>query len=84
MYWGDNKCDITGEDKKLTTHHLFSVKEYPNFRRRIRLGVVMTTDLHALFHGYWMGGYQNPCTSRDYEEFKIAYTNDEVFTEFKK
>ena len=78
------KCDITGEKGGLATHHLWSAFFYSKKRYLIKQGVPIKIELHKLFHLYWMGGYKNICTPKDYYKFKKSYLNGTIFDGLNK
>lgn len=64
------RCAISGErDKRfLVLHHLLSISnggknEEANY-------VVLSANWHMAFHR-WMGGFNKPCTSRDFDTFML-------------
>ena len=68
-----NKCDITGEKKKLYAHHLNDVSNHWKQRKHVKNGVMIVKRLHKIFHCDYMGGYRVKCTKEDYETFKLDY-----------
>lgn len=59
----DNKCSITGlsetESINLETHHLYSVSGYSDFKFIVENGIVLTHDLHVMFHNKYEYGKNN-------------------------
>lgn len=50
----DNKCAITGlpveEVGVLSAHHLYSVKNYPHLIYVVQNGILISQELHRIFH----------------------------------
>lgn len=67
-YLYDNKCLITGlsaDQAKLEKHHLYNVFDYPHLQLCVFNGVVITRDLHLMFHRL----YGQKVTARDFLDF---------------
>jgi 5-methylcytosine-specific restriction endonuclease McrA len=68
------KCDICGETKDLTAHHIWSKIMYPSLAYRVENGVCLCSKCHNAFHKKYKQPIQiNP---NSYAIFKVLLQND--------
>ena len=69
---GKHKCKYTNVTTDLRTHHLFNVKDFPQYKRHIKKGILISNKLHSIFHNHWMGGFRVKCTPNDFDDFILS------------
>jgi hypothetical protein len=69
----DYICVVTGQRGcRLAVHHLYSVNRYPEKRWDESNTIVITKELHDIFHQRFMGNARKPCTPDDWKRFLLT------------
>jgi len=63
------KCEVTKKVCRGQAHHLYSADDYPDKMHDLDNGVYIMEWIHRMFHIDFMGGYDVPCTKKDWERF---------------